>query len=63
MLGTLVDAARWSRADPERVGPERFPPGSGEVELWPRNHNSFVERFPKVAAASVMLASGMVYRS
>jgi DNA ligase D-like protein (predicted ligase) len=59
MLATLVDSRAWLGEDRAEWVVERKLDGlrciavrDGErVELWSRNHNSFLERFPEVAAA------------
>jgi DNA ligase D-like protein (predicted ligase) len=59
MLATLVDARSWLQEDRPDWVFERKLDGlrcvavrdGGRVELWSRNHNSFLERFPDVAAA------------
>lgn len=59
MLATLVDPAGWLTGDRSAWVVERKLDGlrclavraGDDVELWSRNHNSFLSRFPEVAAA------------
>jgi bifunctional non-homologous end joining protein LigD len=59
MLATLVDAGSWLEEDRRGWIFERKLDGlrcvavrdKDRVELWSRNHNSFLDRFPEVAAA------------
>lgn len=63
MLATLVDAPTWLAEDRRDWAFERKLDGlrcvavrdGDRVELWSRNHNSFLDRFPEVAAALVEL--------
>ena len=64
MLATLVDAPSWLAEGREGWVYERKLDGlrcvavrnGATVELWSRNHNSFLERFPEVAATVAALA-------
>ena len=64
MLATLVDAPSWLAEGRQGWVYERKLDGlrcvavrnGSKVELWSRNHNSFLERFPEVAAAVAALA-------
>jgi bifunctional non-homologous end joining protein LigD len=64
MLATLVDAPSWLAEGRQGWVYERKLDGlrcvavrdGGRVELWSRNHNSFLGRFPEVAAAVAALA-------
>src|SRR4051794_25589771 len=65
MLATLVDARAWLATDRPGWVFERKLDGlrcvavrdGDRVELWSRNHNSFLDRFPEVAAALAELSS------
>ncbi len=64
MLATLVDPAKWLDADLPGWIFERKLDGlrcvavrhGDRLELWSRNHNSFLGRFPEVATSLVSLA-------
>src|SRR5579884_3248191 len=66
MLATLVDPGSWLARDRSDWVFERKLDGlrciavrdGGDVELWSRNHNSFLDRFPEVAAALRALPVG-----